>query len=354
MSLAVAQVCRTFEPRVGGLEASVGGLARSLRDRGHRVRVVTLRDPALPVVPVDGVEVVWLPRVGPRRWPWAAGLGRAVQGVDVVHVHGLDGLLDQALAHAAAPVGVSTHGGYLHTPRHRRIKALWLRTGTRWSLARAGAVWFTSEADRAALAPAGADGPVLPDGVDVGRFAAVVRRPEPGRVLVLGRVDVHKGLDRLIAALAVLARRGVRRQVDVVGPEAAPGLIAALSAQARAAGVPGVRFHGARTGPALLELVARAERAVLPSRKEGFGIAAVELMAARVPLVLADIPAFRQHAGCVALVDFDDPVRGADALVAPLPPAHLDAAAARAATFGWEARAAAWEAAYAALLERRR
>jgi alpha-1,3-mannosyltransferase len=348
-ALTVAQVCRTYEPLVGGLERSVGGLSRALRDRGHRVRVVTLRQPVRSTGS-PGIEVVRLPRIGPRRYPFAAGLRRALEGVDLVHVHGIDGLLDQVLLGARVPVGVSTHGGYLHTPRHRWIKALWMRTGTRWALKRASRVWFTSEADREALRAAGADGPVMPDGVDVAWFEAVVRRPVPGRILVLGRIDVHKGLDRLIDALGVLAGRGVQLEVDVVGPEAAPGLVDGLRVRAGRQGV-AMRFVGSRIGHALLDAVATAERAVLPSRYEGFGIAAVELMAARVPLVLSDIPAFRAHRGCARIVDFDDPPRAADALVAPIDPAMVERGAARARSFGWEARGAAWEDAYAALLD---
>ena len=324
----------------------MGGLAAALRDRGHRVRLVTLRDDVERGL--DGIEVVRLPRVGPRRYPSARGLLDAVRGADVVHVHGLDGLLDTLVSRRAAvgaPIGVSTHGGYFHTARTPLLKGLCLRTLTRWSLRRADAVWFTSASDRDVLAPAGVDGPVMPDGVDVARFAAVVRRPEPGLVVVPGRIDVHKGLDDLLAVLGRHRDRAFR--LEIVGREYAAGLVDRLRRQAASLGIGDrVRFVGELDGEALLSAFGRADRIVLPSRYEGFGIAAIEAMAARVPLVLSDIPAWRVHADVARIVDLRDPQ--ADVL-SPLDPALVDRAAARAETWAWPARAEAWEASYRAL-----
>jgi alpha-1,3-mannosyltransferase len=319
---------------VGGLEAAVGGLARAQVARGHDVRVVTLVDGPEEA---DGVRYVRLERMGSRRWPWARGLRAAVDGADVVHAHGLDGLLDLLVVRGVRPLGVSTHGGYFHTDRQRVLKELWLRTGSAWTLRRA-AVWFTSEADRERLAPSGATGTVMPDGVDVERFARVERRPRPGWWLVLGRIDVHKGLEDLVRAVSRMSWRPV---IEVVGPESAPGLVRRLQAEAARARVD-LRFTGGLLGDELLEALGRAERAIFPSRYEGFGIAAIEAMAAGVPVVLSDIPAFRAHRGVARIVDFREP--DLDALAGPLP--DPSAAAAHARTFAWPARAEAWDGAY--------
>lgn len=332
--MTIVHVCRTAWPVVGGLEAAVGGLARAQVARGHDVRVVTL---AAGEIEADGVRYVRLARLGPRRWPWARGLRAAVAGADVVHAHGIDGLLDLLVLRGVRPLGVSTHGGYFHTDRQRILKEVWLRTGSAWTLRRA-AVWFTSEADRERLAPAGAAGTVMPDGVDVERFAAVVRRPRPGWWLVLGRVDVHKGLDDLVRAVGRMDWRPV---IEVVGPESAPGLVRRLLAEAARARVD-LRFTGPLVGQQLLDALGRAERAIFPSRYEGFGVAAVEAMAAGVPAVLSDIPAFRAHAGVARIVDFRDP--DLDALAGPLP--DPSAAVAHARTYAWPARAEAWDDAY--------
>lgn len=357
--MRVVHVCRSGWPDIGGMESFVTGLAAAMAARGHTVDVITLRrslstGELLPEAEHRGVRYWRVRRVGPRRYPLALGLARAVAGAHLVHAHGLDGLTDLLVArrgrHGAA-VGVSTHGGYLHTPRHRLLKAAFLRTVTRATLRRADAVWFTSEADAVSLAPSGAFGVVLPDGVDVACFAAVERAPEPGRWLVLGRVDVHKGVDDL---LDTVAAAGMDPVIRLVGPERRPGLAAALVERGRRLGVRVVAL-GAVSHARVLEELARCEHAVFPSRYEGFGITVVEAMAAGVAPVVSDIPAhralvtdgvdgwvvpFRHHGAATVLGRVrSDPVRAAAARAAAVP-------------YGWGALAPRWEAAYRRVVDR--
>ncbi|MCA9490818.1 MAG: glycosyltransferase family 4 protein [Myxococcales bacterium] len=346
--MRVVQVCRTAPPRVGGLESVVGGLSRALVERGHDVRLVTLGDPGHD--DLDGVEVVRLRRLGSERWPTARGLARACRGADLVHVHGIDGLLDTLLLRGLHPLGVSTHGGYFHTPRQAWLKELWLRTGTRVALHAADAVWYTSEADRRRLAAAHAPGTVEPDGVDLAPFLGLPRRPQPGRWLVLGRIARHKGLVELLDTLALLRDR--RWTLELVGPEDEAGEVARVLARARMLGLgERVAWRGALRGPDLLDAVSCAELGLLPSRYEGFGLAAVELMAARVPVVLSEIEAFRQHAAVAPLAPFDRPERAAALVVDTLDRPEVEAAARHASTFAWPARAASFEARYRELIQ---
>ena len=362
--MKIVHVCRVGWPSVGGMESSVGGLAAAQAARGHEVSVVTLdRGPdGARLAPVAGpVSYVRLRRIGPRRYPFALGLLRHLRGADVVHAHGLDGLTDEAVLARrwhGARVGVSTHGGYFHTGRHPRIKDAWLRTGTAAVLRAADAVWFTSDADRQTLAPAGVSGEVMPDGVDVARFAGVVRTPEPGRWLVPGRVDAHKGLEDLIDALSVLRYRDARPfRVDVAGPVRDPGLLRALIDRAAAFGLAD-RVHFVGPVDALDVAFARAELCLLPSRYEGFGIALVEAMAAGVPVLARRIPAFEAllRDGVDGwLVDWAD----SEAMAAKLSEvrerdhAAISASAREAARpHGWDRRIDEWEEAYARLVAR--
>lgn len=361
--LHVAHVCRIGWPHRGGMESVVGGLASALADRGHTVQVYTL-DRAIPdgsPLPegvYGGVVYRRLPRIGPRRYPGARGLVRRVRHADLVHVHGLDGLLHQALVarrRYGLRVGVTPHGGFLHTRRSWLAKQIWLRTGASAALRATDAVWYTSEADREALAPAGVEGPVLPDGVDVDAFSAVVRAPEEGRWLVFGRIDVHKGLDDLIDRLGVLAQRDLRAfRLRIAGAEARPGLVDRLKDQARRRGIlHRVHFLGSVSAATLHQELARCELALFPSRYEGFGVAVVEAMAAGVPVIVSDIPAHR------ALVD-----DGTDGFITDFRRGEasrrlralrgrvqgVSEAARRSATrHAWPARVSAWEEAYRAL-----
>lgn len=278
------------------MESFVEGLARWQAARGWTVSVVSLRAPGLPdrALRPGGHTVRRLSRVGPRRYPFAWGLGAAVRGADLVHVHGVDGLADQVLGlPGRPPVGVSTHGGFLHTPRQAWLKALWLRTLTRASLARAEAIWFTSETDAARLAPGLPRGTVVPDGLDLSALLALPRRPEPGRWLVFGRVDVHKGhLD----VLRALARPEAPQDVilHVVGRSADRAWAAHLQARTRALGLSRrVHWHGEVPRDVLHHHLSRAAAVLAPSEREGFGLAVVEAQAAGIGPWARPIPAHR-------------------------------------------------------------
>jgi glycogen(starch) synthase len=114
----------------------------------------------------------------------------------------------------------------------------------------------------------------------------VLPRGEQDYLLYFGRLDVfQKGLDTLIAALALLAKRrpGIRLKLAGRGKDAER--VRALA-----------REHGVEGNIEMLGAVSEAERQVLfsgalvelmPSRFEGFGMVAAEAMAAGVPLVAA-------------------------------------------------------------------
>jgi glycosyltransferase involved in cell wall biosynthesis len=336
---SVLHLTRSAWPVPGGMEASIEGLARAQAAAGMEVVIGCLRGHDGWA---HGVRRVRLPRRGPRRYPFAAGLGPLLAAADVVHVHGLDGLADQVVGRHPA-VGISTHGGFLHTSRQRALKQLWLRGWTRRTLRRAGAVWFSSASDREGLG-AGVEGIVLGDGVAVA--SPGVRCPVPGRWVVPGRIDVHKGIDDLLELLRVPVVRARVGEIRVVGPEARPGLVAALRRQA---GDLPVCFTGRVARSTWGAELLAAEVAVFPSRHEGFGIAAVEAMAWGIPVVLSDIPPFREHLGGPG-VD----LRGGDArgFVAALEgaPAAVEARQERVARHRWPGVVARYDEAYRRLL----
>lgn len=342
--MRIVQVCRSAPPVVGGLESVVGALSTRLAARGHEVVLASFVAGETP-----GVRRATLSRVGPRRWPFARGLLAACAGADVVHVHAIDGLLDQLLLARPAPIGVSTHGGYFHTPRHRWAKALWSRTGTVASLTRADAVWWTSEADRARYPAAAHLGAVEPPGVEVERFAAAPV-PVAGRWVVPGRVDVHKGLDDLLSVVALLGERV--GELRLVGPVSAAGLPERLRSRAGSLGLAGrLTFAGALSGPAYAEALGTAELVWLPSRAEGFGVAAVEALASGARVVLSDIAAHRAHAGVAPLLPMARPVEAAAVVRAALDaPWDSTGARAHAARWSWDARVDAFLARYHALV----
>jgi len=175
-----------------------------------------------------------------------------------------------------------------------------------------------------------------PLGVDAGWAQASPAAPAwlagrglPGEYLVfVGSLDPRKNLARLVEAHA-------RLRAEQPG---VPDLVLAGPAgRADAAPHPGVHRTGFLRDAELQALVAGARALVLPSLEEGFGLPALEALAAGRPVAAADIPALREVAGPhAAFADPDDTDALAGALAAAL--TAPDDAAARASRRGWAAR----------------
>jgi glycosyltransferase involved in cell wall biosynthesis len=141
-------------------------------------------------------------------------------------------------------------------------------------------------------------------------------------LLVLAALVRRKGIDVLLRALELLARDGFRPALWVAGegPERA-----SLQELASDAGVADqVRFLGRRTDAA--DLLGACDIAVVPSRREGLGVAALEAMAAGRALVASAVGGLAEAVvdrGCGLLVAAEDPKALAAALAELLSDASL-------------------------------
>lgn len=127
---------------------------------------------------------------------------------------------------------------------------------------------------------------VIPNGVDLDRF-----RPHPrsdgGRIrfMSVGRLVPQKGHDVLLDALAVLRDTLSSASLTIVGDGP---LRPSLEEQARTYRIADrIQFLGFRRD--LPDLYARADIAVLPSRWEGFGLAAIEASACGLPVIASAV-----------------------------------------------------------------
>jgi len=138
-------------------------------------------------------------------------------------------------------------------------------------------VIFVSEAMRRVVRTR-VEGPrlerVIPHGLGEPFRAPVAATSERETIVVLGDDYPHKRVELAVQAW------------ERLGPDRPP---------LRVLGVAG--FEGRAAPGALADALRGARLAVLPSRAESFGLPVLEALACEAPLLLSDIPAFREVAG---------------------------------------------------------
>jgi len=297
----VGLVCPYTWDVPGGVQAHVRDLADSLVRLGHDVSVLAPVDdpetadlpaylvPAGRAVPVPYNGSVARLAFGPlslartRRW---LRRGR----FDVLHLHEptVPSLSMLALFAARGPMVATFHTA---TARSRALQVF--GTTLQPGLEKVtGRIAVSPAARRVVMEHLGQDAVLIPNGVDVPRFAGAVPLdgiPQVPTVVFLGRVDEpRKGLAVLLAALPELLARVPDAQLLVAGPGEAEDLLPPdLAAHVR-----------------LLGLVSDADKARVyasgtvycapNTHGESFGIVLIEAMAAGTPVVAADLEAFRR------------------------------------------------------------
>jgi len=150
---------------------------------------------------------------------------------------------------------------------------------------------------------------VIPNGVAYDRFATTdpaarkAWRARLGRyVLTVGGIEPRKGSLDLLEAYALLRARRPDVRLVIAGGETLfdyRAYRASWEARAVELGVAPVVLGPVREEE-LPPLVAAADAFAFPSVKEGFGLAAMEALAAGVPLVVRDLPVLREVFGHAA------------------------------------------------------
>jgi alpha-1,3-mannosyltransferase len=242
------------------------------------------------------------------------------------------------------PLVMSTHGGIFHTTAMSGVKAVYVRLAKRFTLPRVDRVVACSVPDFELFRPLTERLTLIENGVDLRRIRRDEGAKDANTFLFVGRLARNKRVDRLLRAFA----RTREARLRVVG-EDWQGAIAGWRGRGGVLGIGDrVTFTGAVSDVELVGEYARARVFVSASEHEGFGISAVEAMAAGCVPVLSDIAAFRRlvtPADNGVLVDFADAERAGEAMAA-LEGADLarmgGAAAATVEKFSWERTMPRW------------
>jgi len=175
---------------------------------------------------------------------------------------------------------------------------------------------------------------VIPNGVRADRFAAAADSDSAARearadwrrmlgadplVLTVGGIEPRKGTLDLVEAMAAVTAWHPGARLVVAGGETLFDYRAYRAEVEARAGRLGVQplVLGPVADHGLPALVAACDVFALASIKEGFGLAAMEALAARRPVVLRDLPVFAEVFGHTAVFGSDAPGI-ADAILAAL------------------------------------
>jgi glycosyltransferase involved in cell wall biosynthesis len=133
---------------------------------------------------------------------------------------------------------------------------------------------------------------VIPNGVDLEEFDRVrAKKSEKPRIIYVGRLIGYKHVDDLILAFSKL---DLDAELYIVGDGPERKKLESLAKKY----VNGrIVFTGFVDDERKIELIKSSHVLVLPSTTEGFGIVLIEAMAARTPVIAANIPALKELIG---------------------------------------------------------
>lgn len=339
---------RDMRLKGGGVVRFVLDVAAAVAARGHDVVVASPETAELPASWSQGragfPRPLRLPPTGRALDAWGSRgrreLLRALEGIDVVHIHGAWWPTNVQVGRAADRVGVP----YVITPhgmlddvalaQKRAKKLIFHALAGRRLFQRAAAVHVTAQGERAQAGKwfRAAAWSVVPPVVDFSPFRelpgpaeAIAAFPPPipdaPVVLFLSRVHPQKHPEVLVDAVAVLKERGSPYNLFIAGPGDAE-YTQSLLRRAEARGIGDrTRYLGMVSGRLKVSLYQLARVLALPSPQESFGLVLVEAMACGTPTVAAetiDIAPELREARAATLVA-SEPAAFADAIAGAAP-----------------------------------
>ena len=316
--MKILHVIANVAPRYGGPSKACLEMARAQAQLGNEVHIFTTNQDGPGTLPVptdkvvqwDGVLIRYFPIQFPRFWGTSLSLGSAlkdkIREFDIVHIHSLYMFHVLCSAHYCnkfdVPYILRPHGSldpYIykrHRLRKRIVEILFQDKVTRGS----SAIHYITEEEMSLAKQYAFNvlGFVVPIGLDIDEYTnwsssgrLFARFPElVGKkiVLFLGRINFKKGLDILVRAFSLIAKKRDDIHLLIAGPDN-EGYGKQVASWLKNEGVfSKSTFAGMLQGEEKLEAFQRSSVFVLPSYSENFGISVLEAMACGLPVVVSD------------------------------------------------------------------
>jgi glycosyltransferase involved in cell wall biosynthesis len=321
--------------RLGGVISSIHSMNKELVKIGVETTVFAtnqlLENEIVPgtLKSIDGVRVCYFSYVGWRDilnirklrglLEYIKNSKEGARKFDIVHLHSVWNIQCVIMAHYCKrfnkPYVISPHGMLLPNAnrKNRLLKRAYFEIVCRRFMKRADCIKYTTllEAEKSnrlwrlhspfQIIYHGYDGPTqknVPSGAMIDRFPELAHKRI---ILFLGRISWIKGLDLLVRAYAEIRPRYPDIHLVVAGndPEGYLDALKKISAglgldyidHADGRDAPGpavITFTGFLEGDLKESLLDGSALFILPSHSENFGMAAVEAMASRLPVIVTD------------------------------------------------------------------
>ena len=278
----------------GGVQQQVLGLARSLRAKGHEVRVLGPCDGPPPdafVTPLgNSLPTAVNGSIAPLA-PDASAALRTIRALndeafDVVHVHEplVPGPSLTALLVKMAPVVATFHSAgesAAYRTFSRQLKWVASRIDIR--------VAVSKDAVELAQRYIGGDYEILFNGIELGDYSSPSTTPRENAIFFIGRHEERKGLSILLEAVSKLPP-DVRVWIASDGPQTA-------ELKTRFASDSRIEWLGRISDSEKISRMGRASVFCAPSlHGESFGVVLLEAMAAGTPVVASNLDGYRNVA----------------------------------------------------------
>lgn len=316
--MKILHIIPRIAPRYGGPCKVANELCQALVEKGHKASIFTTnidgdKDLDVPLnqpVYKNGVEIRYFRGSFPRYWVFSIGFWKAISKLikkfDVVHIHSLYLFVTLIAAYYCRrydiPYLVRPHGTLDPFLLKKRIirKKTYIALFEKRNLNGASAIHYTTE-DEMNLANGlniQTKGIVIPVGLNLQDYEklppqGIFRKeyPEIGQktiVLFFGRIDFKKGIDILIKAFGKALIESSDMHLVITGPENDKYGNEVRNWVKEEQIEESVTITGMLLGEEKFAVLSDADIFVLPSYSENMGLAVIEAMACRLPVIISN------------------------------------------------------------------